>query len=504
MRKFAKLAFQYAGGQFIFDARVKTTKISKRVKTSSVEQVINMPNVWGIDVAGDLACEMIRAGGMASYIVFKWVVIPRFSASRRPETKAVNNTKRELVQYISDKMGYGYTGVNFFGFRAAKREHSVNFESTLFSSKAVLDMDREQFTTMLQSLPSDARLRVKTRIFRDESKWVSKAGETLKSWYEHWENYKKSAQTEVRILQQQANDASTTQERDEAEAKLAIAKKEAKVNHGAKSTSNFFENWFAGKANDELALESFMDTVELPCNFLLCMDDSGSMNGLPSDMATFLATLFFRNNPDAASSDFMITFSNTARFFNKITHRSSGGRGLMGGGRVASANEALHSPSFSFMENWQRLREFYHAISVGSGTNVNSVARRIAQAIEQDEDVRDALMVYPVWLMVSDGNFNNGPSAGASLGEMLRTCEEKLGFRPYIVLMDVSKYGGQSAGKAQQFAGLENVSVMPPNPENLAMLLSNFNPTGVFDIYTPLQSIATTNRYQVVRDVFTK
>lgn len=92
-------------------------------------------------------------------------------------------------------------------------------------------------------------------------------------------------------------------------------------------------------------------------------------------------------------------------------------------------------------------------------------------------------------------------SAAASLGEMMGICENKLGFRPYVVLIDVAR---ETSQPITAFTGVDQVLVCPANPENLNLLLSNFRDAYNFDIYTALQSIAKTNRYDLVDQLMAK
>lgn len=92
--------------------------------------------------------------------------------------------------------------------------------------------------------------------------------------------------------------------------------------------------------------------------------------------------------------------------------------------------------------------------------------------------------------------FNNMYSPESSINDFFRKCENYFGFRPYVILMDV--VGAQGA-KADQFSGIDNMMYIPSNPALIEQFLTNFRDMDVFDVYTPLQSMYRSNRYELVR-----
>lgn len=54
--------------------------------------------------------------------------------------------------------------------------------------------------------------------------------------------------------------------------------------------------------------------------------------------------------------------------------------------------------------------------------------------------------------------------------------------------------------RAEQFSGIDNFMYIPSNPAQIEQFLTNFKNMDVFDVYTPLQSIHRSSRYDVVRD----
>lgn len=501
-RKYAAIVNQFVGSQFLFDARVRTGKYDKRTKRSPVIATINMPEVWGVDVVGDIACEMIAAGGMDSYLAFKWLNTGRSAKNPRIETKAVLATKGKLIAYISEKMGYdvlekdGYT--DYIGFRKMKSTVTKTLESYLFASGDVKNMDRIEFTQMIEGLPSDARFRVKQRVGKDKEKWTIK-GETMWDIYESWEKAKADAQKDVRVLKTELRDAATDAEATSIKEKLVTATKAAKVNIGAKSSRDFIEKMLSGGNIDEITIDAFMDKITLSENILPVVDCSGSMRNNWSGqnkqhIVAYLATLFYRNQRDDLARNIMIQFDGRAHYYQGID-RIDNSRGITRKASVNVRSTPLYNEKLTFMENVTNIYMWLRATANGGMTNVKSVADLLVDMYRKDPSVIDVIQNYPIWMMFSDGDFNNRPGMAASIGEMLKTMETVFGFRPYVILMDVSN----GSNKALAFDGVDGVMYLPPSPESVEMLLTNFDPGNVFDIYTPLQAVATTDRYEVIR-----
>jgi hypothetical protein len=118
--------------------------------------------------------------------------------------------------------------------------------------------------------------------------------------------------------------------------------------------------------------------------------------------------------------------------------------------------------------------------------------------MRESNQLVDALKSYPVWTIISDGEWNNLPSPEASINDLLRKCETTLGFKPFIVAIDVFRGGGNV--KADRFSGIDNLMYIPSNPGLIEQFLTNFKDMDVFDVYTPLQSIYRSNRYELVRE----
>ena len=89
----------------------------------------------------------------------------------------------------------------------------------------------------------------------------------------------------------------------------------------------------------------------------------------------------------------------------------------------------------------------------------------------------------------------------ASFNDFFKQCEIHLGFKPFIIAMDISNsYNKQYLTRnVEKFSGIDNLIYIPSNPAQIEMFLTNFKDMDTFDVYTPLQSIYRSNRYDIIR-----
>lgn len=493
-----KLITEYTTMDNILAARVKTQK-----KTKKVVSVINMVDVFGLKDVGTYVAEIIKRGTtFEKMCVAKFVTRPRFSkrsgnTQMLPETVKVMKIKSNLLKDISSKAKLPFedkgTYIDFTGFYEWRKQYNKNFESVLFSTQAVKEMDKEEFMELLEKMPSDARFRVRNRVMFGEQ-WFE-----LKSWYEAWEKYKSDKQAEQRVIEEKIAQGTAT---SKDKANLAKVKKEAKVNVGANSFNKMFNDIVNGKV-DEIKIQPFLDTISLPYNSLVFVDDSGSMNSnyghygfSARQFGAFIATIMLSKNPDADARDMVGLFSRDCRLFNGISSRSTSPNSLMRQTVVKTAKRPLIDGEDTFLNNLKRMKSFLDSQTTFNGTNISSIPDNLNRWTQGDSNRIEELQRYPVWTLISDGNFNNMWSPESSLNDFMRKCENYFGFKPYLILIDVA--GGTSA-QVSRFSGIDNVMLVPPNPATIEMLLTNFKDMDTYDVYTPLQSLSRSNRYAPVR-----
>ena len=118
---------------------------------------------------------------------------------------------------------------------------------------------------------------------------------------------------------------------------------------------------------------------------------------------------------------------------------------------------------------------------------------------KHNPEVLDALKSYPVWTIISDGEWNNLPSPEASINDFMRNCEYFFGFKPFIVAIDATEGWRLNRRNTERFSGIDNLMYIPANPAQIEQFLTNFKDMDVFDVYTPLESIYRSNRYELIR-----
>lgn len=492
------LITEYTTMDNILATRVKTKKGSK-----TVVSVIDMVSVFGLKDVGTYVAEIIKKGTTFEKIcVAKFVTRPRFSkrsgkTQMLPETLKIMKVKSDLLKDISTKAKLPFedkgTYIDFTGFYNWRKDFNKDFESVLFSTGAIKEIDKEEFISLLEKMPSDARFRVRNRVMFGD-KWSE-----LKEWYLTWEKYKEEKQAKQRKLEEKIAQGTATKSE---KASLSKVKKEAKVNVGANSFTGMFKDIINGRV-DEIKIQPFLDKINLPYNSLVFVDDSGSMNSIrygfdfsARQFAAFIATIMLSKNPDVDARNMIGLFSNTTRLFSGISSRNVSPNSLMRTITVKTPKRSLIDGEDTFLNNLRRMKSFLDSQSTYNGTRIDSIPETLNQWVNGDDNRLEELQRYPVWTLISDGNFNNSYSAESSLNQFMRKCESYFGFKPYLILIDVA---GNSSAKVTRFDGIDNVMLVPPNPATIEMLLTNFRDMDTYDVYTPLLSLSRTNRYSPVR-----
>ena len=250
---------------------------------------------------------------------------------------------------------------------------------------------------------------------------------------------------------------------------------------------------------DKLKLEAFIQNkVNLPYNSLVIIDDSGSMSGAPFRFASFLASVCLVKNPDDDGRNLLGFFGSDTRFYSYIDKEAtSTPNSLIRRAASKSVHKPFVDPTKSFIENYKQIESFCRATFDGGWTNISSLIASIEHTIKTYPQLVDSLKSYPVWTIISDGEWNNLPSPEASINDLLRQCESVLGFKPYIVAIDVTR---NDRVNAERFSGIDNLMYIPSNPGLIEQFLTNFKDMDVFDVYTPLLSIYRSNRYELIRE----
>lgn len=438
-------------------------------------------------------------------LVAKFLTLPRLSPRKEhkqmlPQTKELMKAKAKFLEELSKRMNWPYkiegNILNFKGYREWRKEYNSTLESVLFSTGKIKDFDEIQFLEWLDRIPAQARFRVRNRIMF-EKEGVFKYPK-LKEWYEKWEKYKEEKQAEQRVLEEKVRQGQASVED---KVKLEKVKKEAKVTVGSTNFQELYKEILSGRI-DKLKLESFVNNkVSLQYNSLVIIDDSGSMGGAPFNFAKFIASVCLVKNPDDDGRNLLGFFNYDSRLYGSMDRAGSKTpNSLMRSSVKNIVKKPFVDPHKSFYENYQNISSFCQGVFQGGGTRINSIPKGFAEQANNNPVLLDELMQYPVWTIVSDGEWNNMYSPKASMNEFFRDCENLLGFRPFIIAIDIQNPNwAHQIFKADRFTGIDNMIYIPSNPAQIEQILTNFKDIEIFDVYTPLLSLYRSNRYDLVR-----
>lgn len=434
-------------------------------------------------------------------LIAKFLTIPRMSKRQGhkqilPETKKIMAEKAAFIAELSKMMGWD---VAFFkGYREWRKQYNGNLESVMFTTGKINEFTKDEFLKWFDQLPAQARFRVKNRILystyyseeklEDCHKWAK-----FQPWLKMWEAFKEEKQAEQRVLEEKIRQGQAS---EEDKVKLEKVKKEAKVTTGAINFKDIYDSILRGNI-DKLKLEAFIQNkVNLPYNSLVIIDDSGSMSGAPFNFAKFIASVCLVKNPDDDARNLIGFFNSHSHWHSFIDQTGRKTNSLLRTTVAQTNRKPLVDGTLSFYDNYKRISNFCNAVFQGGGTRLNSIPEGIEYIINENPDMLDELKNYPIWTICSDGDLNNSYNARSSMLEFQNSCRRIMGFVPFIVMIEIPNYGSP---QANHFEGIENMIYIPANPAQIEQFLVNFKDMDIFDVYTPLQSIYRSNRYELVR-----
>ena len=491
----AQLFNEYTCFDFLFQNRVQT----KGSKVLNVFSAYNDPE-YKEALLNYVYSVINGTNPFNKMLVAKFLTIPRTSKRKDhkkmlPETHRIMAEKREFLERLSNLMGWEIAFLK--GYREWRKQYNGELESVLFSTGKINEFTKDEFISWFDKLPAQARFRVKNRILystypegklEDCHKWAK-----FQPWLKEWETFKENKQQEQRILEEKVRQGQAS---DEDKIKLQKVKKEAKVTTGAVNFNELYQSILNGSV-DKLKLESFIQNkVNLPYNSLVIIDDSGSMRGAPSNFARFIASVCLVKNPDDDARNLIGFFNSNSHWHSFIDQTSSRKNSLLRTQIAQTNHKPLVDPKLSFYDNYQRISKFCEAVYQGGGTYITSIPRGLEYIIHENPDMLDTLKEYPVWTICSDGDLNNSWGAKSSMLEFQNDCRRILGFVPFVVMIEIYRYGQPSIN---HFEGIENMMYIPGNPAQIEQFLTNFKDMDIFDVYTPLLSLYRSNRYELVR-----
>lgn len=496
----AGLFNEYTCFDNLFRSRVKSTRNGRIIEVYDI-----FADKWYAEELLKYVYKVINGTNpFDKFLVAKFLTIPRLSKRSKhdkmlPDTLRVMHNKAKFIARLSELMHweYVYEGnyANFKGYRVWRQGYNKDLESVLFSSGKIKEFDKEQFISWLDKLPASARFRVKNRVVfgkdLNELKYPK-----LKQWFEEWEEYKEHKQEEQRVLEEKVRQGDAT---EDDKVKLEKVKKQAKVTTGAINFKELYDSISTHRA-DALKVEAFVQNkVNLPYNSLVIIDDSGSMSGRPFNIATFIAAVCLYKNPDDDGRNLVGMFNMRSYWYSFIDNQSTSPNSIIRRQAASVIQKPLVDPTKSFLDNYKEIEAFLKAAFHGGCTNISSIPEGLRQACDKYPQILDSLKSYPVWTIISDGEWNNLSSPESSMNDFMRRCEQYFGFRPFVVAIDATQGWGWSNKGLERFSGIDNFMYIPANPAQIEQFLTNFKDMDVFDAYTPLQSLYRSNRYELVR-----
>lgn len=480
------------------NTKPKTNKVVKHIKSYDESDIKDLSKYLVSLITGKSPFDKM--------LVAKFLTRPRTSKRSGhkqllAQTKESAQLKMQLIKAVSDHMGWPYIVhdkfTEFTGYYNWRKEYNQDLESVLFSNGKINELDEQEFLNWLQKQPAGARYRIKRRLFDPKGqiieKWLKQA-----KWFQKWETFKVESQAKQRVLEEKVRQGVAN---EDDKIQLAKVKKDAKVTVGGINFVSLFTEIINGNV-DKVKLQPFLDKISLPYNTLVFCDDSSSMNSSysnsgfsPRQFASFIATICLMKNPDDQARSLVGLFSKTCRMFNNIDGINTAANSLLSS-KIKSVNKPLINPEAHFLDNLKDFKRFLDAKTTGNGTNVSSIPDSINAWVNGDPIKLEMLRQYPIWTLISDGNFNNLGSASSSLNDFFARCVKYFGFKPYIVAIDVAHNTSQSV---KTFSGIENFMYLPPNPAQIEQFLTNFKDIDIMDVYTPLLSLYRSNRYNLVR-----
>jgi hypothetical protein len=158
----------------------------------------------------------------------------------------------------------------------------------------------------------------------------------------------------------------------------------------------------------------------------------------------------------------------------------------------------LVDPKLSFVENFKNISKY--CIARG-GTSFNVVANSLvswANSVPSEINIRkEMILSFPVFLVISDGDFNNQSSVKNSVLEFKNIMRNQLGWEGILVVWDCKNSIQETMCK---FDGIENVIYYSSfNPNTVTSIFSKIDDLEIIDVYTVLKSLYLMRRYEPVR-----
>jgi len=441
-------------------------------------------------------------------------------ANLKKETIEKEMFEYDFISILSLKLNWEIAkyenNTRFIGLEKYKAKYNRLSEAYLFSSKEILNYDKEQFISWLDKLPSGARYRVSNRLFDKKdgelistNKWISKYG-NLSNFYSEWLKSKEVANQKVRELE---NKGELT---DDEKILLEKTKKEAKINTVGENLIDIVSKLIKNKSNSvelDVIADNLLRKIDMKVPVLTFVDRSGSMSSKSiihndvsfsaRDISKLTLTMFLLKNPSEELSSIFGLFSSQCEIVtdNKIPNVIRKNRFEIG--NVSYLNEPIIDKTKPFSWNFARVSKIIDDFELATSTDISSVATKLKEWVDSDPNLsevrKETINKYPVFLIISDGDMNNAYDATASMNDFKMKMKQWFSCEPVIVVLDCKSVEFDTQN--HKFENIENVMYFSTvNHQTLQQIFSNIHDLDVIDIYTPLLSIFRSNRYELVKN----
>lgn len=435
---------------------------------------------------------------------------------KQNETNSKDSWVNTFIAKLSEKMNWLVVkhakNSEFRGYRAFRKKFLVDSEAALFSSKRIQEMDETQILGWFDTLPNGARHRVACRlVYKDaqgnyvsKGKWTNKYGVDIAAVYVKWLGLKATAQQQLRELTDEKKATMTTTE-------IKQLEKTAKVNVGADSVLDAIVEAMNTTTQQEMdvKIDSVLRKINIEVPVRVCVDISGSMRNnsilhkgvrfTSSQMARLATTVFLLRSPEEELSEAFIRFDSTADFVCAGERLEKAGANKFMATSVTEVTQLIDKTKpFS----WNLANVSQYVISRGA-THLTAITDSLKTWVKSTpgfENQRiEAINKYPVWLVISDGDINNGYNAKESVLQFQADMRQYFGWDGILVLWDIKE---ESQLRKGTFEGLNNFIHLPGcNPAVVNQIFKNLHDLDVVDEYLPLKALHESNRYLPVREL---
>lgn len=508
--KLLPLIIEYVGLRELTTYQIRT---KKKTKTITGDWGL-LPNIMDNDIAYTGLLEqlvrMANGSDFQKYQVAKFVNTPKLSKRQGGplQDKTVTKMKlyKKLITDLSERMNWEIQEkedyVRFVGFINWRKPINEQFEYYLMSTGKLQTYDKEKFLVLIDNLPSGAKFAVQ-RSLLDKDLNIREGKELQGEWFKEWLSFKEVAQKEQRVLEEkEKSEGLTVMEKE----KLEKVKRKAKVNTGAFNLVDAMNDIIQGTAPDT-TIHSVLDKITFNVPVLLCVDTSGSMGSrwgncgkyMPIIYARLFTTLILLKNP--VDENIFFDFHSTARVYTSGTNDGNEASNRFMKGSAIKV-QGLVDKTDKFSNNFAKISKLLK--TPGGRTNISAIPETMKQWVDSASDAIEKnhrielIQQYPVFLLLSDSEFNNRARVERSLANFQMKMKQWFGHEPVIVLWDINSMSGKN-----DFSEMENViHYSGVNLSNINQIFTKIHDLDIVDVYTQLKSLYESKRYELVKAQF--